>query len=67
MSCLMVSELSLSEQAALELAWGDKLMAKARALLTTLDAPVANAGLTPLGQPFTAGASKTLPVTEPTA
>jgi len=67
MSCLMLSELSLSEQIALELLWSDKLLAKARAVLNTLDAPVDPAGFIPLGQPYPAGASIPLPATEQTA
>ena len=66
MRCLMLSELSLSEQIALELLWSDKLLAKARALLDPLDAPAAPAGF-PLGQSYQAGASIPLPSTEHTA
>jgi hypothetical protein len=67
MSCLMLSELPLSEQIAIELLWSDKLLAKASAVLTTLDAPVDPAGFIPLGQPYPAGASIPFPVTERTA
>lgn len=67
MSCLMLSELSLSEQIALELLWSDKLLAKARAVLDPLDAPAVPAGFIPLGQPYPAGASIPLPSTEHTA
>jgi hypothetical protein len=63
----MLSELSLSEQIALELLWSDKLLAKARAVLDPLDAPAAPAGLTPLGQPYPAGASIPFPTMEPAA
>jgi hypothetical protein len=66
MSCLMLSELSLSEQIALELLWSDKLLAKARAVLDSLDAPANPSGF-PLGQPYPAGASIPLPATEQTA
>jgi hypothetical protein len=61
MSCLMISELPLSEQIALELLWSDKLLDKARAVLTTLYAPAEPAGFHPLGQPHPAGASISLP------
>jgi hypothetical protein len=64
MSCLMLSELPLSEQIALELLWSDKLLAKARAVLTSLDAPADPAGFIPLGQPCPAGASIPLPFME---
>lgn len=66
MSCLMLSELSLSEQIALELLWSEKLLAKARAVLDSLDAPTSPAGF-PLGQSYPAGASIPLPSTEHTA
>jgi len=66
MSCLMLSELPLSEQIALELLWSDKLLAKARAVLNTLDAPATPSGF-PLGQPYPAGASIPLPTMEPAA
>ena len=63
----MLSELSLSEQAKCAAAWAAKLEARAIALLTTLDAPADPAGFTPLGQPYPAGASISLPTLEPTA
>lgn len=66
MSCLMLSELSLSDQIAIELTWAAKLEARAFALITALDAPAAPAGL-PLDQSYLAGASTLLPVTEQAA
>jgi hypothetical protein len=66
MSCLMLSELPLSDQNAIELTWAAKLEARALALITALDAPTAPAGL-PLDQSYLAGASILLPVTEQAA
>lgn len=37
MSCLMLDDLPLSEQIAIELAWASKLSAKTRAVLNVLD------------------------------
>lgn len=67
MSCLMLSELSLSEQIALELLWSDKLLAKARAVLDSLDAPDETPAGFPLGRSYPAGAPIPLPATEQTA
>lgn len=67
MSCLMLSELPLSEQIALELAWAAKLEAKARAVLAALDAPAVTAGFHPLDRSYPAGASNPLPAMESVA
>ncbi len=63
MSCLSVSELPLSGQIAIELAWNHRLMVLVRDVLTTLDAPAESPAGFPLGQSYTAGASISLPST----
>jgi len=48
MSCLILSDLSLTDQIAIELAWAEKLAARAAAAIKFLDAP-ATTPLTPCG------------------
>jgi hypothetical protein len=62
MSCLTVSDLPLSEQAALELSWAEKLIVLCRDVLLVLDSPVKKAA-SPGSLPLDAGESDSLPVT----
>lgn len=57
MSCLMLCELPLSEQVAIELRTAAKLIDRVNDVLNPLDAPVSPAGFIPLCQPYMAGAS----------
>lgn len=59
MSCLMVTELSLSEQIELELAWAAKLEAQFLELFATLDSPAKAPH--PLTAPASPGAGESNP------
>lgn len=64
MSCLMLAELPLSDQVAIELAWAAKLDAVFRDVFTVLDPPAQKAtSLAPL--PLGAGGSDSILHAEP--
>lgn len=64
MSCLMLSELPLSEQAAIELTWAAKLNVLARDVFTVLDSPVQKAASL-VSLPLDAGESDSILHAEP--
>lgn len=64
MSCLALSELSLSEQVAVGTAWADVLARRGRLALTALD-PSAHAAVTPWTTPDHPGADGSIPSPAP--
>lgn len=66
MSCLALSELSLSDQSAVRQSYADAVARNYRAVVTLLDSP-ASIRCHPPAAPSCAGESNPLPVMEPAA